>query len=340
MIRMGSLRCTWVGWCALLAAAGGCAATRGTSPTVADISPARQSRKQQAVRDFEQQRDQAQYQAAVTCWEQGNFEDCQQELGAVLKRNPEHLEANRLLAELYLLNQQPAEARLILERLVQSHADDAQLHHLLSRVLESSGEREQSLVHAREAARLQPEKESYHDYLASLETGDHNAAKTELAAYRQPGDESGRLEGYESQRVAEAFAAALQRRDLHQAKTLLLSAAQRARGDEARLISLAVTALRHDQSAWAIQVLRTFQSPETASAAYRRALATAYYHAGEYAAAETQLRQALLLDKRSALSYFLLGCTLSRQQRQSEAETHLRQAALLDPRYDRAPLLP
>jgi Flp pilus assembly protein TadD len=101
-----------------------------------------------------------------------------------------------------------------------------------------------------------------------------------------------------------------------------------------------VAAMRQDQPAWAVQVLRTFQAADSASAGYRRALGTAYYHAGEYAAAEVQLRQALLLDNASALSYFLLGCTLSRQQRQAEAETHLRQARLLDSRFDRAARLP
>jgi Flp pilus assembly protein TadD len=119
----------------------------------------------------------------------------------------------------------------------------------------------------------------------------------------------------------------------------LLRAARDARTDEGGLIALAVAALRQDQPSWAIQVLRTYQSPDSASAAYRRALGTAYYHSGDYTAAEAQLRQSLILDNRSALSYFLLGCILSRQQRQAEAETHLRQAALLDSRFGLAAVL-
>jgi Flp pilus assembly protein TadD len=98
---------------------------------------------------------------------------------------------------------------------------------------------------------------------------------------------------------------------------------------------LAVTALRHNEPSWAIEVLQSLSTDQPLSAPYCRTWGTACYVAGDYAAAEQQLRQSLVLDNTSALSYFLLGCTLSRQGRRAEAEPLLQEARRLDPRYVR-----
>jgi tetratricopeptide (TPR) repeat protein len=100
-------------------------------------------------------------------------------------------------------------------------------------------------------------------------------------------------------------------------------------------VSSAISALRQNEPDVAVALLEPLlQAPGYSdSAAIRRILGAAYYRLGDYDSSQVVLQQALSLDKSSALSYFLMGCTLAKLGQLSAAETHFRQAQRLDPRY-------
>ena len=98
-------------------------------------------------------------------------------------------------------------------------------------------------------------------------------------------------------------------------------------------ISAAVAALRQNHPEVAVELLDVAASRFPKSAAVYRVLGAACYRRTDYRAAQSALKQALLLDKGNPLSYFLMGCTLVKLGEQSAAEEFFRQARLLDPKY-------
>jgi Flp pilus assembly protein TadD len=98
-------------------------------------------------------------------------------------------------------------------------------------------------------------------------------------------------------------------------------------------IAAAVSALRRNQPDVAVALLEPSLKRFAESAALRRILGAAYYRLGDYESSQVVLQQALSLDKSSALSYFLMGCTLAKLGQTAAAETHFRQARRLDARY-------
>ena len=83
-------------------AVGGCAGLNALPPPIEDIAPQREERKQEVVEDFEQRRDESQYQAALAAWERGDTRGCEEQLVQLLRRNPNHHTARQALADLYL----------------------------------------------------------------------------------------------------------------------------------------------------------------------------------------------------------------------------------------------
>jgi tetratricopeptide (TPR) repeat protein len=98
-------------------------------------------------------------------------------------------------------------------------------------------------------------------------------------------------------------------------------------------ISAAVAALRQNHPEAAVDLLAAAAGRFPKSAAVYRALGTACYRRTDYRAAQSALKQALLLDKANPLSYFLMGCTLVKLGQQPAADEFFRQARLLDPKY-------
>ena len=95
----------------------------------------------------------------------------------------------------------------------------------------------------------------------------------------------------------------------------------------------AVCALRHNQPDLAVSLLEPLLDLFPDSVAIRRILAAGYYRLGNYRSSQVLLQQALSLDNSSALSYFLMGCTLVKLGEPAVAQTYFRQARRLDPRY-------
>jgi predicted Zn-dependent protease len=102
-------------------------------------------------------------------------------------------------------------------------------------------------------------------------------------------------------------------------------------------ITAATAALRANRPEVALQVLKAAETQHKGSAAFQRTLGITYYQLADYQSSQAAFRQALSLDKSSALSYFLMGCTLAKLGQRESAETNFRQAQTIDPRYTLRP---
>jgi predicted Zn-dependent protease len=204
----------------------GCKAAAPQAVQLDDISPTRLDRRKEAIDQFESNRNDVEFQAALDLWERGEVPACQERLSAILARQPGHEPSKLLLAETKLAARQSSEAAELLKGVV-------------------------------------------------------NAT---------PDDEQGR-------------------------------------------VSAAVLALRYNEPQLAVDLLQAAPATQSSSPALLRTRGVAHYRCGDYAAAEVALSQALALDNRSALAYFLMGCTQSRLGQQSRADAAFEQAARLDARF-------
>ena len=115
---------------------------------------------------------------------------------------------------------------------------------------------------------------------------------------------------------------------------VLFREAAASRPDDPQIpISASVAALRQNHPEVAVDLLQAAAGRFPKSAAVYRTLGAACYRRTDYRAAQSALKQALLLDKANPLSYFLLGCTLVKLGEQPAADECFRQARLLDPKY-------
>lgn len=110
----------------LLAGLSGCKSTAPQAVQLDDISPVRVNRKQQALEQFESDRGEAEFQAALDHWEQGEIAACEERLSALLARQPGHQSAVLLLAETKLAARQSQPALELLKGLVNADPEDEQ----------------------------------------------------------------------------------------------------------------------------------------------------------------------------------------------------------------------
>ena len=329
----------------------GCAALPVPPSANLDVKEQKQ-RKREAVEAFEQKRDVAQFQAALSRWQQGDARGAQEGLKLLLSRNPRHENAGVLLAEILLDEQRPQEARDQIERVLREHPNSAAGHHALAMLLESQRDLQNALKHYREAMKLEPRNQTYKlSYQAAKEGKPavnkgrrvpagrrESAERAELASYSPSGTREAELEQLlaasrdnEARLALEQGYKAGAAGDTTAALQLFAKAMQREPASEQIALRTSVLSLRWGQPAAAIELLTLAAPRFPRSAAIHRALGTAYYRAGAYQAAQVALEQALSLDKSSALAYFLMGCTLRQQGQLEAAEQHFSRAAEFDP---------
>lgn len=132
-------------------------------------------RKQHAVSAFEKQRDKAQVQAAVSCWERGEVPKSLSMLEAIVQRSPTDVTARLRLAEIHSSQANFAAATEQLAECLRLAPDHAEAHHNLGLILsETPGQEEQARVHLQRACELEPKNELY--LAAAYEAGDTTAA--------------------------------------------------------------------------------------------------------------------------------------------------------------------
>ncbi len=67
-------------------------------------APCAQNRTEQVAKDFDRNRDNAQFEAAASCWQRGDVEGSKTMLEHLLERNPNYRRARFVLADIYLFN--------------------------------------------------------------------------------------------------------------------------------------------------------------------------------------------------------------------------------------------
>ena len=88
----------------------GCSSLKWPITPVEDVVELRQQRKNEALLEFEQRRDWAEFNAAQTAWDQGDAMRCRESLKRLLTRNPNHAEALGLMAKLDERDEMPIQS--------------------------------------------------------------------------------------------------------------------------------------------------------------------------------------------------------------------------------------
>jgi len=371
----------------------GCAASRLTG-RVAPTPVPRPPRDETAIRQFEQARQLAEFEAARSCWRRGDSPGCQGRLEHLLARSPEHEDGRLLMAEMLAASGRSPEAAAHLQRLIAMHPDNARAQYALGRLSETQGQLATAVACYERAARLQPDNRQYvasyrHAVMAAgnptaasprVETppsssGGISEPATTGAAFPPssaarpdqtaspasftspvgpPGDAYQRTElepagrfdaamrspAPASPALPEAIASRIRRGreslsagDPEGAMRQFRAAIAARPDDPAAAVAAACAALEHNRPELSIELLGQPTGPRRNSTAVCQTLATAHYRRGEYEAARAILQQALVLDSSSALSHYLMGCTLIKLGEREGAESHLREAQRLDPKY-------
>jgi tetratricopeptide (TPR) repeat protein len=122
------MRCLFAWLLATVVIAAGCRSITPKSIELQDVTPVRAQRQEQALQQFEEDRSEAQFKAAQSHWEQGHLEDCERLLANILARQPEHVPAALLLAEVKLAGGQPDQAGDCLQRALGSGPQSSDAH--------------------------------------------------------------------------------------------------------------------------------------------------------------------------------------------------------------------
>jgi tetratricopeptide (TPR) repeat protein len=376
----------------MLVLSSGCAGLPGTREYwKGEVSQKRRQRSEEATRHFENNRDRAQFEAARTRWEESDLKGCREGLERLLSRNPRHLEARLLLAEVNLLEKRHQAALEQVDEVLRAHPDHARALYIKGLVLDAIGQFDGALAYYKQAARAEPENQEYSlccqtakesdDYGEAMSNGESPAVvrasaiedvedkraslpegkqgpvlalpapqpppvkttsaaatkwKSSVARSRDV-DFSDSFAHAESAVSAEEFLAAGQRALRADAVGAARIAYQKAAASQPNNpqipISAAAAAIRANHPELAVELLAPAARHFSKSAAIYRLLGVAHYRTGDYKSSQVALQQALLLDKSSALSYFLMGCTLAKLGQAESAEAHFKQACALDARY-------
>jgi tetratricopeptide (TPR) repeat protein len=304
----------------------GCASISFPSSRTPDVQHQAAERKVEITREFEQKRDQVQYQAALARFQANDSEGCRKTLAQLLERNPSHYESRLLQTELMLLDGNLHEARVQVESLLTERPEDAAARHVAGLLLEAENNLPQAVAQFEQAVKYAPDNSAYRttlqlaqEALNDLKTGGArgitrvsanlpDAVGVDLDTQRHLAPQDSGRTAIESTRP----------------------------GDPAGIIEEATSLLQSNHPAKARELLDAAKSRHSSSAPIYRTLGLACYRAGDYHAAYDALQTALSLDNASGLSYFLMGCTLSKLGERQAAEANFSQAAALDSRFAQA----
>jgi len=201
--RHGGLTGAFFAW-PLLALAVGCAGLKLPEPPaknllhrfyspnpVENVTDLRQQRTEEAVGEFEQKQDFAEFQAALARWNRHDIQGCRQGLLRLLQRNANHRDARLLLAEVYLSGNQMQEAFSQVEQALQVYPDDPRVQYTMGLLLDAVGQNTGALAYYERAAMSEPDNElyavSYHTALSAAEQAKATYVGNSEPVSRSPG---------------------------------------------------------------------------------------------------------------------------------------------------------
>jgi Tfp pilus assembly protein PilF len=143
----------------------GCASWRQlTEPS--PPTPDRETRAADAIRQFEEHRDAAQYQAALDRCRQGDFARAEAMLTALVARQPNQHDARLRLAEI-LSARDDAAAESHFQAVLSVQPDHAEAHHAFGLFLDAAGRLDEARQHFIKAAQLEPENQIFQTTLTA-----------------------------------------------------------------------------------------------------------------------------------------------------------------------------
>ena len=152
----------------LLALMLGCAGwQQQLTPSQSKAEPTRQARASDAIKEFEQRRDAAQYQAALDRCRQGDLLRAESLLSSLVGRQPEFYEARLRLAELLSARGDPA-AEAHFQAVLAAQPARAEAHHAFGLFLNSQGRSAAARDHLAQATSLDPQNEIFKITLADF----------------------------------------------------------------------------------------------------------------------------------------------------------------------------
>ena len=307
-----------------------CAKIQLPEPPVEDIAKDREAREQEVVRQFEIRRNEAEYQAALSRWHAGDSIGCRTMLMNLLGRSPRHLSANLLLSDVLITEGAVDTSRQRLESLVRDYPNNARVHHSLGLAMEMMGQEEIAHRHFERAAQLQPNDPLFAISRPSSNGNDNNRP------INKDGSTSWRKDLLNSADTAtgqELLLVAASHTRQTDALTHWETAIQSEPDNQHIPIASCVYLIRLGRFKGAVILAETALHRFKGSPSLLRILGTAHLLGGDFHQSQVACQQALSLDKSSALSYFLLGCTLLQLGQTDQADWHFQQAQRLDPRF-------
>jgi tetratricopeptide (TPR) repeat protein len=146
----------------IIAVTSGCASLPSAkSFFTSEHAEKRRRRNEEIVQNFETHRDQAAYEAAKARWEQNDSKGCREALDRLLVRNPRHIDAQLLLAEVNLLDKRPQDALKQIDNVLGMQPNNARALYTKGLVLDAIGQSTGALAYYEQAARAEPENEMY-----------------------------------------------------------------------------------------------------------------------------------------------------------------------------------
>lgn len=303
------------------ALAAGCATLSPRDAPVEAVSEASaQQEKNALVQRYEQTRSAALYQAALSDWRKGDTRATKEALQQLLHRAPDHQDAQLLLADVYLLEDQPLKAQAEIQAVLARDPNHAQALHAMAMVLESVEAPSLAREYYRRAAEAAPANEVFRvSYQGPTQESQETRDGTDDA---ESAESAGLM-----RRASQALAAGQTKAAMHLLRTAMATEPQNPQIP----LHASLDALRRGQTDFAVTVLREASKRFAGNAAIHRVRGLALYRQGEFHASQVALQQALSLDNSDALAYFLMGFSLQRLGQEEAAERHFRQARQLDP---------
>ena len=287
--------------------ASGCAGVPKMTAVASDVGKDRQERKQEIVRDYEMRRNEVQYQAAVSKMQQGDTQGARRDITLLLERAPKHRAANLLACEIALETKNPALAATLASQLISRDANDAAAHHTLGLALDAQGRLAEAKPHYHKALELDTKNEIFAASWQLANAPEPHAEPTaeqssgvQLVSYSESDDSA------DTQPLALGHQA-LASGDVTKAERQYATAMSAAPHNPDIPREAALRLLQHNETAGAVRLLGHACRRFPRSVPLLRTLATAHYRQGDYESSQVALRQALSLDNRDALSYFLMG---------------------------------
>jgi Flp pilus assembly protein TadD len=296
--------------CLTVAVVVGCAGVPKAVKTAHDDQTERKERKRELVRDYEQRRNGVQYQAALALVQEGDTDGALKALTRLLERVPNHRPSVLLAGEVAIELDHPAIAVDFAKQLVELDSKDAEAHHLLGLALEAQGNLAEAKLQYEKAVELAPENEGFAASLTVANSADLQIASTSHRTARiQRASHDDRADSAEAavNSALETGHRALAASDIQESQRQY-AAAMASEPDNPNIpLEAALQLIQHNQAGAAVSLLNDACRTFPQSVPLLRTLATAQYRQGDYEFSQVALQQALSLDNRDALSYFLMG---------------------------------